>query len=259
VFTNAGSFRVANGPSVASTLGVQFDNSGTVTVGTGAVLVVDGGGIHSGQFLVSNASQLVLSNSNALGLGSQSFMPSSRLTIDSTSSVTSSGGTNFVLGIYDCAGVTQSTGGVLYLAAPANVTSIGKGLVVSGGFVGIYTADLNTSFPPVTISGSGVLDASVYNISMASLTVSGGALSKLGIVRVLGPLQWTAGTLQGPGTLVSTTDLVISTAGAKVLQDGILFNDHVATWLGGDVTGLPGGVFVNTGTLPSLIYTWYGC
>ncbi len=248
LLNNTGEITVLSRPSVTTSIAFRMDNFGLFTCETGSTIKIDGGGIQYGQFLFSNRSNLVLSHSNPLGMGSLSQMPSSYLFLDITSNLTSSAGLNFLIGTFDCAGAITSTGGTLYFARDCVVVNLGYLLTITGGTVGIYTETLDANhylFPHVILSGTGTFIVPA-DVNLLSLEMTGGTLQKTGLVRVQGDFQWNSGLVAGSGTIMSLSRLIMDTTGTKTLDVGVLYNDASAVWRSGNVVGTNGAMFWNS-------------
>ena len=210
VFTNAGLFETTF-TSGTTTIGVTFNNTGTVNVGSGDTLdLSDGGSSTGGTFTGSGTLQF--------GSGTYNLDANSPIT---TANVTFSAGTTNINGTYNVTGTTLVSGGTANLGS-GTLTSLGSALNISGG----------------------ALNVGSNGATVASLTQSGGTLSGSGTVTVTGlaslgtsssyVVETGSGTtnLQGGGTIGNTTNNPLYLDGGRVLQNG---NDGTLKWVSGTI------------------------
>ena len=207
VFDNAGTFETSF-TSGTTTIGVAFNNTGTVNVGAGGTLDLSDGGTDVGAVYE--------------GTGTVEFGGGTR-TLDSASSITSNamfgGGTTTVNGTYNAISTTVDGG-------TANLL----GTIAELGATNISSGTLNIGSSTATV---------------ASLTQSGGALSGTGTLTVTGVaslgtssgylLESGSGTtdLQDGGTLGNTSySPVLALDGGRVLQNE---NDGTFKWVSGTI------------------------
>lgn len=220
-FANAGSVTKSAGSGI-STIQASFDNSGTVTVGSGT-LSLDGGGAASGAFEAQSGAILRFAGS------SQTY------NLDATSSVTGAGTVRISRGIVNILGDYSVTGTTeLDSAGTANFavdTTLGD-LTLSAG----------------TITGSGTLTANgLFIWTGGSMSGTGHTVANGGLeINGLGILSLTGRTLDNAGTAVWI-------GGSPSLTGGAVFNNLPgatfdaqgnSSFLGGG-----GGIFNNGGTL----------
>ncbi|HUD47916.1 MAG TPA: hypothetical protein VMR33_13865 [Candidatus Baltobacteraceae bacterium] len=214
---NDGQFNVS-GPGT-TTIGIPFNNYGTVAVNGGTLDLV-GGGTESDSFSVASGATLDLSG------GTFSFNSAS--TISGAGNFTVSGGTAGLGGTCDVTGVNTFSAGVANVTGAYTITGA---LIISGG-----TLNLN---------GSGTT-------TPASATVSAGTEEGSQPLQVLGAGAFTwnggsiAGTVQFNGGSV--------TGGLNLY--GALVNSGTLAWNG--TLYMYGGVFTNLGTINAAAGTGTG-
>src|SRR5262249_43683905 len=127
------------------------------------------------------------------------------------------------------AGATLQFGGnTQVLRAGSSVSGAGN-VQFSGGTVTLLGTDDSTG--TTTVSG-GPANFEV-DVTLPSLTLSGGTLGGGGTVTVSGPLSWTGGTMGGTGRTVANGGVTISGTGGKTFVTRTLDNPGTATWSGG--------------------------
>jgi uncharacterized repeat protein (TIGR01451 family) len=154
------------------TIFAVFNNTGTVTVNTGTLVLANGGSCGSacdGDF--NSVATLQFSN------GTFDLGPAADVMGTGTVSVT--GGTVNHAGVYNVSGGTRALGGTWNLTG--TVSSVGAITITSG------TLNLSKAAPPGPIITS-------------SLTQSGGTLQGADTLDVTGVFNWSGGTQNGPGT-----------------------------------------------------------
>ncbi len=237
---NEGNINVLSNFSTAS-ISFDFKNIGTVNVLHGATLRLNGRGELGGLFNIYANSKLRLA-SPALGY---IFSTQSQVHMDSSSAFEIYSGEHYYYGLLSCNGSTSVLGGLIHFLTPARIVDFGSLLSISGGQLAYYAEVLNQTFPDVLITG-GLLDTFDRDIILPSLTMDGtGIFERNGLIDVIGMFQWSGGTLQGTGSVVSRHMLYITSAKAKTLQEGLLVNNLDAVWINGSVSGQSGAAFVN--------------
>ncbi len=210
---NAGTVQVATGSGTA-TIGVILDNSGTVAVNAGT-LILSGGGLETGSLTVVAGATLQLSGGAWVFESGASLNGSGTVVV--TASYYSPISAMFLSGSsYDVTGATQvgsSEAGLAFLAG--SVVQATGALAISGGTVNFST-------------GSAV--------PVASLTQWNGTLTGSDTVTVTGLTTWTGGTMSGPGATVAQGGLQLGTTdgGYETLYARTLTNAGLASWLGGN-------------------------
>ena len=232
VFNNTGTFETSF-TSGTATIGVGFNNTGTVNVGTGDTLKLsNGGGSIGGSFTGAGTLQF----SNGYNFDSNSTV--------SIANVLFSGGTNSLAGTYDATNTTLSGGTLTAGANPitlaTNFTQTGGTLSGTGKVTVTGSAALGASGAYVVESGSGTTDLQ----GTSTLSPSSTFYFALDGGRVLqndGTFNWASGAIE------MGTNPVGSTVGGSTINNslGAIFNDEVA----GSITNVTGtNVFNNTGT-----------
>ena len=222
-FNNGGTLRKAGGTGT-TTIGRNFNNSGSVEVETGT-LRLSGSGNHTGSFVPSAGATLAFEvfngtihdlkdGSSVAGAGNLSF---NGLSGQFASTVN-------VSGDFNVAGVTTvgPIGVTVNFAAAANVLNIGSTLTLSRGTVNFNSGELLT---PTT------------------LNVTGGTLGGSDTVTVSGPMTWNNnGTLSGSGAVNANGGLTIN--GAAFISGRTLNNGGTAVWSAGTI-GTGNGAVIN--------------
>jgi len=206
-FANAGTF-VQNGPGTV-TVGVSFNNTGTVYVLAGA-LQLNGGGADSGQFEVDPGATLSFAGDHTHTAGAL---------LSGAGTVTFTSGTHtFSAGTFDPTGSVNFTGGTVTV----NNTFAPAGLVTISG---TFNSNAPQTFDSVTLSGT---------------------LGGSGQVTVTGPLNWTGGTMSGTGRTViaPTGSLSMSGPSNKALFRVLENHSPDANWTNGHIL-FGNGTFTN--------------
>jgi len=244
-FNNAGTLLITGAGS--SSIGVAFNNTGTLNANAG-ILNLSGGG----SCTTSCAGSFNVGSGATLGFNSGTFASS---------------------------GAIAGAGTVNFAGATANLTgtyNITGGTTISGGTVN-FTGTL-TSAGPLTISGGTANFSNVGGSATTSaLTLSSGTLTGNSSVTVTGLFTWTGGTMSGTGVVnanggmsipsgqpfLDTRTLNVSgatafgTTNVLFLQNGAVINNLAgSTWTlvnsNGNGIALNGGTtgtFNNAGTL----------
>ncbi|MBC7834920.1 MAG: hypothetical protein H7Y88_07445 [Phycisphaerales bacterium] len=200
-FINAGTL-LKQGASDASFLissvPVAFNNTGTVTVSAGQLLM-NSGGIHSGDFSVATGTTLGVG-------GDHTFAPGSDIAGNGNLLVAS--GTSSYAGSISTSGSATFTGGTFTISGSFSSASV----VVSGGIVA-FNGPASTS----------------------ALALSAGVVTGSGNLTVTGVFNWTGGTLDGTGQLIiSPTGSASLTGTVHLLGRDTVFNGPVM-WTEGDL------------------------
>jgi hypothetical protein len=174
-FNNAGTLKKSVGAADFSTYSliyVPFNNNigataGTVSVLAGLLDLAGGSSSAGGSYKVSSGADLYF------GGGTH--------TLDSASSISGAGEVDFASGEVDLAGSYNVTGPTYIVGGIANFTgtvmAVGSALTISSG-----TANFNSA-----------------NVSVQTLSLTGGTLEGSGNVTVSGLLTWSGGTMTGTG------------------------------------------------------------
>jgi uncharacterized repeat protein (TIGR01451 family) len=258
-FNNAGTFTTTGTGS--STIGVTFNNTGTVNANAGALSLSSGGSCTTtcaGPFNVASGATLKLA-----------------------------GGTFALSGAIAGAGTVNFAGATANLTGTYNITG---GTTVSGGAAN-FTGTLTTA-GPLTITGGTANFSNVGGtVTTSALNLSAGTLTGNSTVNVTGLFTWTGGTMSGTGVtnanggmsipsgqpFLDTRTLNVSgatafgTTNVLFLQNGAVINNLAgSTWtlvnasgngiiLNGGTTGTfnNAGTFTTTGTGSSTIGTTF--
>ncbi|HXI03075.1 MAG TPA: hypothetical protein VNI57_07845 [Candidatus Saccharimonadales bacterium] len=202
-----------------TTVGIAFDNDGTVTVQTGT-LSLSGGGTSSGAFQAAPGTTLQFSG------GVHSLTSTSSIAADS---VVFSAGTSTVDGAYAATSGTTVSGATATFDPAATVTSIGSALLVSAGTASFSSGETLT---PTT------------------LTLSGGTLRGTDTITVSGLTTWSFGTMRDAGTTNANGGVSIAGGSTKSLTSSrILTTSGTTTWTGtGSIQVSSGSTITNNGT-----------
>jgi hypothetical protein len=131
----------------------------------------------------------------------------------------------------------------------AHVGGGGTVLFTDNSFFGGSTYYINTtSFSPAsTIISNGIVNFGA-NVTLPSLTQTGGTLTGSGTVTVSGPLDWTGGTMAGSGLTIANSTLTIDTSSGNPNLSGRTLENT----LSGALTGSGTFSFSNGGNLANL-------
>jgi fibronectin-binding autotransporter adhesin len=212
LIANSGTMRKTAGAGT-TTCTVRCNNAGSVLVNSGtlALTLADS----SGSFSTSLGNTLSIN-------GLATLLPSA--TIDGVGNFAVTSGTLTNNGSFHVDGTNTFTGGSITFNGSCFITN--SPLVINGG-----TAIFN---------GTGL-------ITPGSLAISAGNLQGSMPVTVPGMITWTGGVIGTGSSLVVTANggLTISGINSKNLTGGMLVNNGVATWSGGQLSCLGTAVFSN--------------
>ncbi|MEA3211935.1 MAG: hypothetical protein QOE70_4992, partial [Chthoniobacter sp.] len=247
--SNTGTF-TRNTAAGVFTIGVPFDNTGTVNVQTGTLSFSAGSSLATttGDFNVSSGATLRWSSSFNLGAASD---------VAGAGTVNFSSGTINVAGTYNLTGAgSASTFTGATVNFNATIASLGAGaLAISSGSVVIFNSN-DLTVPSINLA-SGTLGGTIASLSSSGLiTWSGGRMSGSGVTHANG------GLLLGGGDVILDTrtfDLpagqtaTLSGAGNSLgLQNGAHFNNAGTFLVQNNASffdnGGSAGAFTNTGT-----------
>ncbi|MBI3998212.1 MAG: hypothetical protein HY355_04195, partial [Armatimonadetes bacterium] len=216
---SGGTLRRSVGTGTA-TLGAVVNDSGTVQVQTGT-LVLDEGGTSTGAFTVASP--------GILNFQRGTHVTRAGASVTGTGNVTFTIGTDTLFGSYDVTGTTTLASGTVNFSAASPDTARTTTLTLSGGTLqgsGVVLVRTSGSWTTGALGGSGVLQIA-----------SGGTLSISGA----GAKTFTARTIANAGTVTWTGTGSISSGSAAVLQNqsgGTVDIQADASWfhnLGGGV------------------------
>src|SRR6185437_2500747 len=176
VVNNRGTF-IKSGSAATSTISTTFNNTGTVNVQSGTLVLSVGGTDAGGSYTGSGTIQFNGGTRTLDGLSSIG-----------TANATFSNGTTTLSGTYNVSGTTTINGGTITLAG--TITNLGNALIISSGSLGL---------------GS--------NATIATLTQSGGTLSGAGTLTVTGPSSFSGGTQNGSGTTIAQGGATFTSTG----------------------------------------------
>jgi hypothetical protein len=231
-FNNNGTFLESTSTGT-STISAQFNNTGSVEVQTGT-LVLAGGGTSTGTFAVT-----AIGDPNAtLNFGGGTHrLVGANSSVSGPGKVVFSGGTIEVAGNYN---ITGSTTVAAPQFGPPSVSVRFPGTVVSlGASLMLGSQNGNTTS----------VDFVNNDINVASATITTGSLLGVGNA-TFGQLTWTGGTMGDTGTTTISPNgtLTIMGANVKTLDTRILniSTGATANWTGtGDISLLNGAVINN--------------
>jgi hypothetical protein len=162
------------------------------------------------------------------------------------------------------AGNTLSLSGIATLSASAIIDGVGNFAVTSGALTnnGTFHLDGTCTFTsgtmafngscfvtngPLVINGGTAVFNGTGLIVPASIALSGGSLAGSMPVTVPGLISWTGGTVgSGSGPIVTANGgIALSGAAPKNLSGGMLVNNSLATWTGGQMSFSGTAVFSN--------------
>jgi PEP-CTERM motif len=227
-FVNEGTFQKSGGTG-NTTVSVVFENTGTLDVQTGTV-ILSGGSTHTSATITG-------AGTIQFGARTHTLDAASELTAANVRFAGGSTGTTTVNGLYDVAGSTTVLSGLADLSA-ADLQSLGASLTVSGG-----TLNLGAHDPTVT-----------------SLTLGGstGTITGTGTLTVTGTGTITGGTMTGAGTTVLMGTTTVSGTGVKNVDAGrSLLNEGTVLWTGGNFNLNPSTSNGGVGTIVNAVgATW---
>jgi uncharacterized repeat protein (TIGR01451 family) len=216
-FNNSGIVTKSSGAGIQP-FAFIFNNSNVVNAQSGT-LSLDNGGTSTGMFNVPAGGTL------RFGAGTHSL--TAPASIAGPGSVTNSGATTTVAGTYDISGGTLVTAGTLTLSGA--VPNIG----------------------PITLQGGALALNSASAITTAPLSMSGGVLTGSSVLTATGTSTWTAGTIEGSGTLVIPSGSTLSLTGAsnRFLRQRIINNaGTISSSLSSGIVYLENGAVLNNQT-----------
>jgi len=216
-FNNGGALTKTITSSTTDFNSTLFNNTGSVSVSTGNLLL-NGGGTSSGSFTVSAGAALQFGGATVLDTASS--IGSSG--VPAPGGVAFASGTANVSGRYNVSGSTSVTGGTTNFNPGAIITSVGA-LSVSGG-----TANLVTGSP----------------ITAATFSQSGGTLTGIDNLTVSGMFTWTGGSMTGNAQTNANSGITLS-GGSRTMYGRILNSAGTATWTAGYLGIYEGATFNN--------------
>jgi hypothetical protein len=209
---NAGTMRKTAGTGTTTST-VRCNNTGSVQVNSGTLALT----------LADSSGSFSMSLGNTLSVnGNATLLPSA--TIDGVGNFAVTTGTLTNNGTFHVDGTNTLTSGSITFNGSCFITN--GPLVINGG--------------TATFNGTSL-------ITPGSLSVSAGSLQGSMPVTVPGLISWTGGVIGTSSTLVLTANggLAISGANAKNLTGGMIVNNGVATWSGGQVSCSGTAIFSN--------------
>jgi uncharacterized repeat protein (TIGR01451 family) len=192
-FNNNGTIN-RNTTTGTSIFGLALANNNVVNVQTGLLSLDRGGSATAGTFSVSSGA--------TLRFGSQSFAFDSSSSITGGGTVETSGASVTHSGTYNVSGGTTSSNGSFVLTG--TVSGLG----------------------PVTVSGGLLNLSSASALSTSDLSITSGALTGSSTLTINGSTTFSAGSINGPGTLVvpATRSMSITGGGFKIVDSRIINN-----------------------------------
>jgi len=202
-----------------TTIGLPFDNAGTLEVQVGTINLT-AGGTGTGAFSGSPGTTL------QFGGGTYTLDAASTLT---AATVSNSVGALNVNGAYNCTTATGVSGGTMTFDPAATVASLGGTASVAGG-----TLALNSGEP----------------INVTTLTMSSGVLQGTDTITVSGTTTWTGGAMAGAGVTNADGGIAFTGAGVKdVTSSRVVNTAGSTTWAVSSTIRVGGGGSIrNTGT-----------
>ena len=218
IFNNAGTLvKIAGGSDGDTRFTAVVNNTGAVTVSSGA-LELNGGGSHHGTFTIAALATLKLDG------GTHTFGPGSALSGAGTLALAGST-THFDAGSYSVTGTTAVSDGTHTFTAGVTITDVGT-LMLSGGAIDFDSGE--------------AINAPAY-------TQTGGVVGGADVVNVAGLLTWSGGVMGGSGVTNANGGIQVTNAGNVQIGDTRRLNNAgVATWTGaGNFDNSAGGTFTN--------------
>ncbi len=232
VFNNAGTFKTTF-TSGTTTIGVAFNNTGSVQVGAGGTLNLSSGGTSGGSFTDGGTVQF----SSGYTFGATSTI--------STANVIFSGGTTNLAGTYSATNTTLSGGTLTAGSSPitlgTNFTQTGGTLSGTGTVTITGSASLGSTNAYALESGIGTTDLKGTSTLSGSNVGYYFALDGGRVLQNDGTLTWTGGPID-----MGSNPFGTAVGGSTIVNSlGAIFNDAVAYSI---VNGTGTNVFNNAGT-----------
>ena len=217
-FTNAGTFRKSAG-SQATTVEVNFNNSGTVDVQAGTLSLL-GDGNDSGAFTVAAGTTLGFDGGNP--------------TLTAGSMVTTSGALRFGNAITTVNGsIAAATGSTIAFEAGTHIFSAGSSLAgtTTVRFASPTNATFGGTFNVVGLTRAAGGQAN-FNSSgtTTQLALEGGFIGGSADLTVSDATTWIAAGYNGNGHLRANGGIAITGPAPKQVANGTLDNSGLATW-----------------------------
>lgn len=188
---NHGTINCDASPGTA-TLDVSLNNSGTINVNSGTLVLSNGGPGNTGSFAVANGALLDFERTNLPGGDIYNFAAGS--SIAGGGSVKFGYGTFNVSGTYNIAGTTTIGGGVKFLSTIGNLGN------------------------SVVINGQGSLDLGANSVTLNNFTLTRGALTGTATLTVTNQMEWNEGSMVGGG---------VTNASGGVFFNGLTMTDQL--------------------------------
>jgi len=250
------------GTSLTIQLGAEFQNNGEFTI-SGASDVVGNGAQFPGSLVKNSSSgKLIKTGVGTLSEISATLVSDGAIEVrEGTLSMISPGAQGGGLAPTESffrAGsmVTVSSGATFEINGASSSPSTYKfqtgSTLASQGAV-IFRAGTVTMDGAFTNTGdTSILGGTVSlnsNVTLPSLTMSGGTLGGSGLTTITGNVAWSGGTMAGTGrtVLAATATSVLGNGGAPQINGRQVINEGAATLLSGGLSITNGGGFVNKG------------
>jgi hypothetical protein len=209
--------------------------NGAIFITTGTTIWTGTGNIQTGNAAqITNSGTWDIQNAQAL---SHNFGTVSTFTNTSTGTVTKDGPGTTSIGItFNNNGTVNVASGVLQLGGgglSAGTFNPDTGTVSFVGGTQTLTTGANLTGAGVVRVAGGTLNVNA-DVAEANVAVVSGTLGGTNTLTVSGQMDWTGGTLAGPGTTVLGPSAALALTGAspKVLDGRTLTNTGTVTWTG---------------------------
>ena len=205
-FNNQGTVSRTLSSGIA-TVGVVFNNAGTVNIASGTLSFAGSGtNTHTGPFNATGGTLRFNGGTHSVNAGAN--VTGTNVTFDL--------GTITIASTYNVSGTTSVNGATVGFASASTITSKGTAMTVTLGTLNLTSGEA---------------------IALTTLTLSGGILSGSDNVTVSGAMTWSGGTMSGSGTTTIASGGTLDLLGVvKTLDGRTLNNAGTATVSGPAVT-----------------------
>ena len=169
------------------------------------------------------------------------------------------------------AGATLRLGAGSFSLEAASVTGTGT-LQVAGSFsntTSVVQTGETTLAGDLSLVGGTLFANGTLNVASYSQIAANAWLSGTGAVNVAGTARWSAGSIEGSGTIVFASDLAIDTSASKIIRGGrVIETRGTTTWSGATAANTndfytgPGtirniGTWIDANAFSTIVREWY--
>ena len=152
-----------------------------------------------------------------------------------------------------------------------SITGTGT-LQVAGSFnssTSVVQTGVTTLASELSLVGGTLFANGTLNVASYSQTATNAWLSGTGTVNIAGAARWSAGSIEGSGTIVFASDLAIDTAASKIIRGGrVIETRGTTTWSGATAANTndfytgPGtirntGTWIDANAFSTIVRAWY--